>query len=88
MVSRSSPCDAAEISAQDLALVNALARLQLAARRRGLRLRLRNVPADLVELLELCGLGEVLGLEPGRQPEHREEAGGVQEEGDARDPVA
>jgi hypothetical protein len=83
MVPRSSPCDAAELE-----LVDALARLQLAARRRGLRLQLRVVPAELAELLELCGLGELLGLESGRQPEHREEAGGVQEEGDAGDPVA
>jgi anti-anti-sigma regulatory factor len=72
----------------DLELVDALARLQLVARRRGLRLWLRNVPPDLTELLQLCGLGEILGVETRRQPEHREVAGGVQEEGDARDPVA
>jgi anti-anti-sigma regulatory factor len=86
-------CDAAELTGPDLDTVDALARLQLSARRRGCRVELRNVPPDLAELLELCGLAQVLrladalGVDPRRQPEHREEAGGVQEEGDPRDPV-
>ena len=85
--------DAAELTRPDLETVEALARLQLRARRRGFRLELRNVPADLLELLCLCGLADELGL-GGRcvdargQPEHREEAGGVEEERDAGDPIA
>ena len=87
-------CDAAELSGHDLEVVDALARLQLAARRRGFRIQLQNVPPDLAELLELCGLaqvlrmGDALRVDAGREPEHREEPGGVEEEGDPPDPVA
>ena len=91
-------CDAAELTASDLETVEALARLQLEANRRGFRVHLRNVPPDLAELIELCGLAQVLrlggaldeasGVDAGRQPEHREESSGVQEEGDAGDSVA
>ncbi len=94
LVHRVIVCDAAQLSGSDLETVEALARLQLEARRRGFRVQLRHVPPELAELLELCGLAEVLrlgdalGVDAGRQAEHREEAGGVQEEGDAGDPVA
>ena len=86
-------CDATELTGPDLETVDALARLQLAAGRRGFEVRLHNVPPDLAELLELCGLAQVLRLgdalvDAGREPEHREEAGRVQEESDAGDPVA
>jgi hypothetical protein len=54
----------------DLELVDALARLQLAAVRRGTSIRLRNPCPHLVELLDLVGLalplelrGETEGLE-------------------------
>jgi hypothetical protein len=57
----------------DLAMVDALARLQLCARRRGLRLRLRDVTPQLEGLLDLVGLGDVLALEARRQPELGEE---------------
>jgi anti-anti-sigma regulatory factor len=57
----------------DLALVEALARLQLGARRRGERLRLRNVSDELRALLELVGLDQVLAVEARRQPELREQ---------------
>ena len=53
----------------DLALVDSLARLQLGARRRGGRLRLRNVSPELRGLLELVGLADVLAVEPRRKPE-------------------
>lgn len=45
----------------DLTLVDALARLQLAAHRRGWAIRLRDPPDALVELLDLVGLGDALG---------------------------
>lgn len=85
--------DAAELTRPDLETVEALAWLQLCARRSGFRLELRNAPAELAELLCLCGLAAELGLggcgvDARGQPEHREEAGGVQEEGDPGDPVA
>lgn len=40
----------------DLALVDRLARWQLAARRRGCTISLRDASADLVELIEWVGL--------------------------------
>jgi hypothetical protein len=44
----------------DLALVDALARLQLAARRWGCAIRLRGAEDDLLGLVDLIGLKEVL----------------------------
>ena len=56
----------------DIGTVDALARLQLTARRLGWRLRLREAPLDLRELIALAGLSRVLGVEPVGQPEQRE----------------
>ena len=86
-------CDVAALT-PDAAALDALARLQLMARRLGLQVRLSGASAELVELLSLAGLLGVLpvngpsGVEPRRQPEQREERGGVEEEGDPGDPVA
>jgi anti-anti-sigma regulatory factor len=44
----------------DLAIVDVLARVQLELRRTGIELRLRDPPPELVELIELAGLGDVL----------------------------
>ena len=49
-------CDVRDIIAPDAESVDALARLQLAARRRGGQLRLRNASSQLIELLVLGGL--------------------------------
>src|SRR5690242_21808577 len=62
-----------DATSPDLALVESLARMQLRARRRGERVRLRNVSEDLRGLLELVGLTEVLAVEPEREPELREQ---------------
>jgi hypothetical protein len=63
----------------DIGSVDTVARMQLAAKRLGFRLRL--VPTEeMLELLELCGLVEVLG-----EPEEREEPFGVEEEGEVGD---
>ena len=62
-----------DASRPDLALVESLARVQLRARRRGERVRLRNVSDDLRGLLELVGLTDVLAVEAEREPEFREE---------------
>ena len=59
----------------DLALVDSLARLQLDARRRGGRLRLRNATDELRGLLELVGLADVLAVEPRREPKLGEQLG-------------
>ena len=72
----------------DLRSVERLARLQLAARRNGLDLRLTRVPAELEELITFVGLAEALGLEPRGQAEEREERVGVEEEGELDDPSA
>jgi hypothetical protein len=58
----------------DIGTVDALARLQLTARRLGWRLRVREVPVELRELIELAGLSRALGVEPVGQPEEREVA--------------
>jgi hypothetical protein len=58
----------------DIGTVDALARLQLSARRLGRRLRLREAPLELRELIELAGLSRVLGVEPVGQAEEREVA--------------
>ena len=72
----------------DLRSVERLARLQLAARRNGLDLRLTRVPAELEELITFVGLAEALRLEPRGQAEEREERVRVEEEGELDDPAA
>ena len=64
MTSSSIIVDCAPLKASDLAAVDGLARLQLAARRRGCRLELREVEQSLRELIGLVGLAETLGVEP------------------------
>ncbi|GAA1411212.1 hypothetical protein GCM10009639_62680 [Kitasatospora putterlickiae] len=92
-------CDLGALTAPDLAVVDALARLRLAAARHGVRLVLRNANGPLRELLAFSGLAAVLpveeedgaGLLPGRQPwreaEEREQRVGVQEVGEPGDPA-
>ena len=69
-------CDVAALTQPDAGTIEALARLQLTARRLGCRVRLRDPSRELRELLDLFGLADVLRVEPGRQPEEREEAAG------------
>lgn len=60
----------------DLTLIDGLARMALAAQRRGWRIRIDGtLPPQLGALLALCGLDRVLGLEPQGQPELREQLG-------------
>lgn len=66
----------------DLGAVNALARLQLEARRQGCTVWLRHACPDLIELLELAGLLQVVGQAEGG------EQGGVEEVVVPDDPVA
>ena len=65
-----------------LETVDVLARLRLAGKRLGFELR-PTPTEELLELLELVGLVDVLW-----QPEEREEALGVEEERQLRDPPA
>jgi hypothetical protein len=77
--------DAGAITGADEAVLDALARLQLAARRIGVRIELRNARCELVDLLHLAGLAnELLGVEVERQSEEREQIG-IDEEVDRGD---
>ena len=78
--------DCSTLTTPDLADVARLARLQLELKRRGCALRLTNVSPELRDLIAFAGLAGVLGLEPRRQTEQREQSGGVEEEGDLLDP--
>jgi ABC-type transporter Mla MlaB component len=86
-------CDVAELDPPDAAALDALARIQLLARRRGRRIRLRHARPELKDLVAFCGLagvlpcGPALPVQPRRQPEQREQRGRVEEEGDPGDPV-
>ncbi|WP_380285841.1 STAS domain-containing protein [Kitasatospora purpeofusca] len=89
-------CDLGALTAPDLAVVDALARLRLAAARHGVRLVLRNASGPLRELLAFSGLAAVLptreaaslpGGRPRRQAEEREQHIGVEEVGEPGDPA-
>ncbi|MGA5191812.1 STAS domain-containing protein [Streptomyces exfoliatus] len=55
-------CEVGALASADLAAVDALARLKLAAGRRGHRIRFHGAGPDLRALLLLTGIGETLGL--------------------------
>jgi hypothetical protein len=77
-VATSDESDAIEVTVEttspDLGLVDALARLQLMARRRGSSIQVRACD-ELRELLLLVGLSEVLAVEPRGKAEQRIELG-------------
>jgi ABC-type transporter Mla MlaB component len=56
-------CDVAAIAAPDLAAVDALARLQLAARRAGGHVEVRGAGDGLRQLLALAGLADVVPVD-------------------------
>ena len=70
----------------DLGTVNLLARMQLAAKRRGATMRVRHASDGLLELIDFIGLSDVLCVEPQRKAEQWEEARRVEEEGELDDP--
>jgi len=79
-------CDVGAL-APDAAAVEVLARLQLAARRIGLEIRLCRASSELRDLLVFCGLDDVLRVEVSGQAEEREDRLGAQEEGQLDDPA-
>jgi ABC-type transporter Mla MlaB component len=87
------PCDVRSVTNPDATTIDALARLQLGARRRGRRIGLLDASPELRELLALVGLSEVVpcvpgsGLEVVGEAEEREPARRVEEEGDPGDPI-
>lgn len=68
--SRIVECDVAGLP-PDAVTVDALARLQLAVRRTGGHVRLRNASDELLALLDIAGLHEVLPRAARRQHEGR-----------------
>jgi ABC-type transporter Mla MlaB component len=89
-------CDVGAIAEPDATTIDALARLQLTARRLGRRVELRSACEELEDLLTLTGLLGVLtvggpvvasAVEAWGEPELREEALRVEEEADAGDPT-
>ncbi|MEU9794043.1 STAS domain-containing protein [Streptomyces sparsogenes] len=91
--------DVGAVRTPDLAVLEALARLRLTARRLGRRIRLRGASGELRALLARAGLDAVLpaadlprgegacGVEAGGQAEEGEEPGGVQERVERGDPA-
>ena len=73
-------CDVSALEA-DVVAIDALAQLQLTARRLGCRITLWHASAELLDLLAFAGLAEALGVEAGREAEEREDPLGVEEEG-------
>ncbi|MET8683899.1 STAS domain-containing protein [Streptomyces sp. NPDC004732] len=82
-------CDVTAVTTSDLATVDAIARMHLAARKAGGRIRLRNPTPALLALLGLVGLVELLGLvvEMEGHAEQREPPGRVQEAVETGDPA-
>jgi ABC-type transporter Mla MlaB component len=85
-------CDVDALEA-DAVTVDALARLQLTARRFGRQVRLQRASRELDQLLQFVGLAEVLatgtrsGVELERQPEEREQPRGVEKRVDRENAV-
>jgi STAS domain-containing protein len=78
-------CDVSGLGRPTVVTVEALARLRLTARRHGWRLVLHGAGPDLRGLVRLLGLAGELP-ETAREPEEREQPGGVEEVVDPRDP--
>ena len=87
-------CDVGALAEADAVTVDALARVQLIVRRGGRSISLLRASPELQDLLHLMGLSDAVpcvgasGLESRREPEEREPARGVEEEGDSGDPAA
>jgi len=89
-------CDVGALAEPDATTIDALARLQLTARRLGRRVELRSACEELEDLLALTGLLGVLTVggpvvasadEAWGEPELREQALRVEEEADPGDPT-
>jgi hypothetical protein len=83
-------CDVSALIGADAVAIDALARLQLTARRLGSRICVRHASPELRDLLAFTGLAELCGLrlELERQSEEREDPLRVEEERELDDPTA
>ncbi|MFC7547664.1 STAS domain-containing protein [Plantactinospora sp. GCM10030261] len=82
-------CEVSGVARPDVVTVEALARLRLTARRYGRRLLVCGAGPDLLRIIALLGLADALperSVQPGGQPEQREQPGGVEEVVHHRDP--
>jgi hypothetical protein len=82
---RSACLDCGPLEAPTAATIDAIARLQLAARRRGCQLELANANPYLLDLIGFVGLSNVLRVKPRGQAEEGEQPGGVEKEGELGD---
>ena len=73
-------CDLSALGDADVQVIDLLGRLELAARRHGRTLRLRNASPALIGLIAFLGLDSTLRLEAEREAEEREDSVGVEEE--------
>lgn len=85
---RSVCLDCGHIEAPTATTIDEIARLQLAARRRGCQLELANANPYLLELIGFVGLSGVLRVQTGGQAEEWKQPGGIEEEGELGDPPA
>ena len=76
------PCDVESLRRPDLTVIEALARLQLTARRLNRSICLINARQELVDLLEFAGLAELC---PSRRKVEQREQGRIEEGMDGRD---
>jgi hypothetical protein len=84
---RSVCLDCGPLKEPTAATIDEIARLQLAALRRGCKLELANANPYLLELIGFVGLAEVLRVESSGQAEQRKQGGRVEEEGELGDPT-
>ena len=73
-------CDLSALGDADVQVIDLLGRLELAARRHGRTLRLRNASPALIGLIAFLGLDATLRLEAEWEAEEREDPVGVEEE--------
>jgi hypothetical protein len=77
--------DCGRLSEPTAATIDQIARLKLAARRRGSELELQDASPHLLELIGFVGLAGVLRVESRRQAEQRKKSRRIEEERDVGD---
>lgn len=80
MANRPIVLDCQQLANPHMAVIDQLARLQLALRRGGCELRLKNAGDSVLDLIGFAGLAEVLRVEMQRESEEREQPRRVEEE--------
>jgi anti-anti-sigma regulatory factor len=86
MAKRPVVLDCQQLAYPHMAVIDQLARLQLALRRDGCELQLRNADDSVLDLVGFAGLAEVLRVEMQRESEEGKQPGGIEEEHQLGDP--